>query len=148
MTGLVGLIALVVCAFLVAGAARSKSGYGFLSGGEFLVVGALIGPQALELIDHDMLDTVRPGLTMAVTFVGVLFGMRVRRSRLKFLGLTGALAVLVEAGGTLALVGFGLPRMLESEPSRLAIWATALVAAPSTKSIFPGRARACRRRAR
>jgi hypothetical protein len=83
-----------------------------------------------------MLETARPGLTLAVAFIGVLFGMRLRRTRLALLGATGALAVLLEAGGTLALVGFGLPRVLDSAPPAVAVWGTALVAAPSTKSIF------------
>jgi hypothetical protein len=140
MTGLVVVIGLVVTAFLVAAFAGGKSGYGIVSGAEFLLAGALIGPRALALVDEEMVAAVQPAMSLVVTFCGLLLGLRLRAGNFRELGVRGALAVAFEAGGTTGVVALGLPALAtlfdRPEPPPLEVWALALVAAPSTKSIF------------
>jgi hypothetical protein len=140
VSSLVTLIVIVVGAFVASTRFKQRGGYGLISGAEYLLLGALMGPFAVGLVDEEMLGAVRPAMTLATAWMGLLFGLRLRRRGLAELGLGGALSILVEAGGTLAAIAFGLPLAaqlgersdaLGRGPAALGI---AVVAAASTKS--------------
>jgi hypothetical protein len=119
---------------------RRGGGYGLISGAEYLLLGALAGPFALGVVDEEMLGAVRPAMTLATAWMGLLFGLRLRARGLATLGVRGAISILVEAGGTAALVAFALPLVAQlAERGEVlgdgpATFGIAVVAAASTKS--------------
>jgi len=49
-----------------------------LSGAEFLVIGALIGPWGLQVLDHSTLSRLEPFLILALSWIGLLLGIQLR----------------------------------------------------------------------
>lgn len=49
-----------------------------LSGAEFLVIGALIGPSGLGILDHATVAALEPFLILALSWVGLLIGIQLR----------------------------------------------------------------------
>lgn len=76
------LVALVVFAFFVGHVLhRYVSKYIALSGAEYLLVGALIGPQVPpRLVTTDSLDKLVPLMSLLLGLTGFLVGLRVRRA--------------------------------------------------------------------
>lgn len=50
----------------------------FLSGAEFLILGALIGPRGLGVLDEESLRNLEPFLVLALSWVGLLVGLQLR----------------------------------------------------------------------
>ena len=86
---LMGLLLLSYIGSLLA-SGRAIRGMGLPSGAEYVVLGFLVGPSALRLVDREMLTTFEPFAHVALGWlmfvIGVTFGMtgdrRVRTSRL------------------------------------------------------------------
>ena len=140
MSGLVLLLLFVAGAFVASARLGARGGYGLFSGAEYLFVGALLGSHALGVVNDDLLSIVRPAMALASAFLGLLLGLRLRRSAITGLGVRGLGSLCIETGAPLALVAFGLPfvlriaghsNALHGGPIALAI---AVVAASSTKS--------------
>lgn len=53
-----------------------------LSGAEFLVIGALIGPQGLRVVDARTLVQLQPFLILALAWIGLLIGLQLRWNHL------------------------------------------------------------------
>lgn len=68
------LVALLVAAYL-GGLVSSKRTLNLSSGGEFLVIGALVGPTMLGFVDRETLDSFRPLLLMALGWMAAVHGL-------------------------------------------------------------------------
>jgi Kef-type K+ transport system membrane component KefB len=56
-----------------------------LSGAEFLVIGAVIGPSGVEILDRSTLSHLEPFLILALSWIGLLIGIQLRwRHLLRF----------------------------------------------------------------
>ena len=103
----------------------------FLAGIEFLLVGLLLGSSFLNVIDASALTALRPFLTVALGWIGFLFGLQFERHALGGLpaGLLGG--ALVQAVLTSGLVFVAMWLLLHNESSggpAAAIAAAALAA--------------------
>jgi len=49
-----------------------------ISGAEFLFLGALVGPAGLAILDESTLTSLEPFLILALSWVGLLFGIQLR----------------------------------------------------------------------
>ena len=111
---LVGLLVLsYLGSFLVAG--RTVQGVGLPSGIEYVALGCLLGPQALDMVGPDMLAAFEPVVQVALGWlafaVGLDFGYAgERRARLTSLGL-GTLAALLTGGSVAAATWVLIPRL-------------------------------------
>lgn len=108
------LVALVVFAFFVGHVLnRYVSKYIALSGAEYLLVGALIGPHVPpRLVTTDSLDKLVPLMSLLLGLTGFLVGLRVRRAFASFryavVGTLGSLGVFVCVAGACATLAVAL----------------------------------------
>lgn len=98
------LVALLVAAYL-GGLVSSKRTLNLSSGGEFLVIGALVGPSMLAFVDRETLYAFRPLILMALGWMAAVHGLAhgslgTRRVRTK----SYSLSILFSAFGA-ALIG-------------------------------------------
>lgn len=54
----------------------------FLSGTEFVLVGALMGPYGLRILDHTTMSSLEPFLALALSWIGLLVGAQLRVANL------------------------------------------------------------------
>lgn len=101
MSTTVLLVLLVIFSFAVSHLlTRYAARFVTLSGAEYILVGALIGPQLpTGLITHEALNKLQPLVSLLLGLVGFLIGMRARstlhKPRAVFIGTVSALGVLV-----------------------------------------------------
>ncbi len=120
------LVGLVVFAFFVGHVLnRYVSRYVALSGAEYLIVGALIGPQLPpRLVTADSLEKLVPLMSLLLGLTGFLVGLRARHTfgsaRYMVVGTLGSVGTLLAVAGasaTLAVaLGFGRGTETVSEP--------------------------------
>lgn len=121
-------IAVVVFAF-VAGRTldRYSSRLLFLSGVEYIAVGALLGPTALNLISTDVLDKVDLFVSTVLGVIGFFAGLGLRRVRL---GIEPTLAGLAAAVGVITVVSAAVTAtvqlLTDSMMAEVATYATPL----------------------
>ena len=77
----------------------------FVTGSEFLLVGVLLGPLGLDLLDQQVLATLRPLAAIAMGFVGLHYGLQLEARVLRWVPLFYNVAPLVQALGGAAAVG-------------------------------------------
>jgi hypothetical protein len=99
------LVALLVAAYL-GGLVSSKRTLSLSSGGEFLVIGALVGPSMLAFVDRETLLAFRPLILMALGWIAAVHGLAhgslgTRRVRAK----SYSLSILLSALGAATLGG-------------------------------------------
>jgi len=75
----------------------------FLSGVEFLVVGALLGPFGLKVLDREILSGLEPFAVLTLTWVGLLMGLQLRYRHLTHFPVAYFRVALVEGAVALAL---------------------------------------------
>ncbi len=126
----------------------------FLSGVEFLLVGAVLGPSGLGVLDRQTVYGLEPFAVLALTWVGLLMGLQLRYRHLTHFPPTYFRVALVE--GTVALVlGFavlatifhlwtpGEPAAMERWRAALCLAAVGALSSPSAAALHgPGEARA------
>ncbi len=82
----------------------------FVTGSEFLLVGILLGPRALGILDAGVIEALRPFATVGLAFVGLHYGLQLEIPLLRTIPLFYSVAPAVQAaGGALAV---GLPAWL------------------------------------
>jgi hypothetical protein len=88
-----------------------------LSGAEFLIIGAVIGPSGLEVLDARTLSQLDPFLILALSWIGLLVGFQLRWSRLvrfpwayfQVAGIQAAVAMAVAFAGLAILFSLWTP---------------------------------------
>ena len=108
MGGPVALLVLIVSAFVVNALLRGQNAQRFISGAVLLLVGLGLGPLLLGALDADELTLVRPAMQVAVCWLGLLFGLRVRRAEKLASPIGGGLALLLETLATAGAVALAL----------------------------------------
>jgi len=100
--------------FLVGGE-RSVSGVGLPSSVEWVVLGVIVGPQALGVVSTSLVDAVHSVVTVALAWLMLTAGVQyaaTSRGRVRFSRLVGSLPwALATAGAVFAAVWFALPRI-------------------------------------
>jgi Kef-type K+ transport system membrane component KefB len=111
MNGLVLLMGLLVLSyigsFLVGG--RAIRGFGLPSGSEYLVLGFVIGPNVLGIVERSMLDTFEPIADVALGWLALLLGLDyafLGRRRVKLSSFVMATVIAVLTGGAVAAAEF------------------------------------------
>lgn len=113
-----------------------------LSGAEFLVIGAVIGPSGLQVLDRWTLTELEPFLVLALSWIGLLLGIQLRwRHLIRFpwpyfqVSLVQGAVTLVLCFGVLALVfGFWTPVVAEAADRWRAALCLGAVAALSSST--------------
>ena len=135
------LLVLLVLAYI--GSLWATSGgrraFGSPSGIEFVVLGALLGPQALGALSHDAMTAFEPIAIVALGWIGLIFGVEcglvgARRAPLARISL--GLAFTLITGGVCAFAAYQLLGWLHIEqmPLRLVLsGAIALVSVETTR---------------
>jgi hypothetical protein len=82
------LLPLVSLAVLASAAAillerGGSAGYGWVTGSEFALVGAALGPVGLDFLSRGLLEALRTVICLAAGWLGLRFGLRLRRSFLR-----------------------------------------------------------------
>jgi hypothetical protein len=111
LSGVLQLIGLVAVAFLVSAAVEHRQ-RGVVPAGVYILIGVLVGPLGLALLDEDLGPLLRPVSSVCVTWLALLFGFRLRAGALARLGWRGAMAITVETGVVMAVVSVGLHLLL------------------------------------
>jgi Kef-type K+ transport system membrane component KefB len=126
----------------------------FLSGVEFLVVGALLGPFGLSILDHKNLASLEPFAVLALTWIGLLMGLQLRYRHLTHFPLTyfrvavveGTVALLLAFAALAALFALwtpGEPMSPDRWRAALCLAAVAALSSPSAAALHgPGETRA------
>jgi hypothetical protein len=129
MNSLLLLMGLLLVAYLgsfLVGGERSVSGVGLPSSVEWVVLGVVIGPQALGVVSSSVIDGVQSIIAVAVSWLMLTFGVqyavtaagRVRPSRIA----AAILSACISAGAVFATVYFGIARVApELGKDRLAL---------------------------
>ncbi len=77
MNGIAFLLGLMVLSYvgsiLVGG--RAIRGFGLASGAEYLVLGFLLGPQVLSVVNHSLIETFQPVVLVGVSWLGLVLGV-------------------------------------------------------------------------
>ncbi|HEX3776704.1 MAG TPA: potassium transporter Kef [Polyangiaceae bacterium] len=111
MNGIAFLLGLLVLAYvgsiLVGG--RAIRGFGLASGAEYLVLGFVLGPQVLSVVNHSLIETFQPVVLVGVSWLGLVLGVSylrvgVRRVPTKHVLLGVALSAIVSAGVSAAVL--------------------------------------------
>jgi hypothetical protein len=108
MGGPIALIVLIAAAFLVNAMLRRQNATRLQTGPMLLLVGLAIGPMMLGLFASDELGIVRPAMQVAVCWLGLLFGLRVRRAAVVRSPARSAVALLLETALTAVGIALGL----------------------------------------
>lgn len=104
--------------------------FGFVSGAEFFVIGALLGPMGLSLLSQSFVRDVAPAIVAACAWLTFIHGLRLRRSKAAAIPrarLFSALAQPTVAAGLMlgALLGTGLAVLLGVSTVVAVLWAIA-----------------------
>jgi hypothetical protein len=113
MNGLLLLMGLLVLSyigsFLVGG--RAIRGFGLPSGSEYLVLGFVIGPSVLGLVERSMLDAFEPIADVALGWLALVLGLDyafLGRRRVKLSSFIAASFIALLTGGAVAAAEFFL----------------------------------------
>lgn len=98
---LLGLLVLSYLGSILVGG-RTIRGFGLASGAEYLVLGFVLGPQVLSVVNRSLVDTFQPVVLVGVSWLGLVLGvsyLRVgeRRVPLPHIALGVAMSALVSA---------------------------------------------------
>jgi Kef-type K+ transport system membrane component KefB len=138
-------LALIVGAF-VAGAYLDRLvrrsglvGVFVLTGGHFLLLGLVIGPDGLNLINAEILATGVPVLNLALGWLGLILGLQLEWRSLRFLVTPLWRMVLVQAGVTVTAIlgGYLLLQHLTEPAEQGLIWPVALAFAAVAVMVSP-----------
>ncbi|MEQ8985293.1 MAG: hypothetical protein RL846_45550, partial [Deltaproteobacteria bacterium] len=66
----------------------------------YVVIGVLLGPFGLRLLDTDVMDTIRPFVSLTLGVVGFSLGLALRRRLLALPALGGGFVIALGVGGT------------------------------------------------
>lgn len=135
---LLGLLVLAYVGSILVGG-RAIRGFGLASGAEYLVLGFLLGPQVLSVVNHSLLDTFQPVVLVGVSWLGLVLGVSylrvgVRRVPWPHIVLGVALSAIVSACVS-AAVFFGAERLTKLPRVELTAFAAAagLVCSETTR---------------
>lgn len=102
MNGIAFLLGLLVLSYLgsILVGGRTIRGFGLASGAEYLVLGFVVGPQALSVVGRSLVEAFQPVVLVGVSWLGLVLGvsyLRVgeRRVRAPHIALGVALSALV-----------------------------------------------------
>jgi hypothetical protein len=114
-----------------------SAGYGWVAGSEFALVGAALGPVGLDFVSQGLLEALRTVIWLAAGWLGLRFGLRLRRSLLQRVPLRVRLVTVLESAA--ACGGLFLLLRLCSRAGLVALddlslLALAAVGSSSTKS--------------
>lgn len=110
MRALLILIFLIALGFIGSRLAflRTKISLGprhfFLAGGEYIVLGILLGPAILQLINDHTLRQLNPLLSLILGWVGLLFGLQFQWRRLKKVPLSYFIVAILQAAFTFIFI--------------------------------------------
>lgn len=102
---LLGLLVLAYVGSILVGG-RTIAGFGLASGAEYLVLGFVLGPQALNVINRSLLEAFEPVVLVGVSWLGLVLGvsyLRVAERRIRVprvalgIALSGLVSALVSA---------------------------------------------------
>lgn len=139
MNDVLPLVALVALATAMAILLErgGRAGYGWVTGSEFALLGVVLGPVVLDAITFDLLDGLRTAIWAGAAWLGLRFGMRLRRSVLDTMPGRTQWASQLEPLITLFALR-GLLRFLDTQGWLLldddVAWAIAAVGSATTKS--------------
>lgn len=118
MSSLLLLMVMLLVAYFgsfLVGGERSVSGIGLPSSVEWVVLGVLVGPQALGVVSTSLVDAVRPIVTVALAWLMLIAGAQyavTQRGRVRLSRLLGSLPwACATAGSVFAAVWFVVPRV-------------------------------------
>ena len=114
-----------------------RAGYGWVAGSEFALIGVAMGPVGLDAISADLLEAVRPAELLAVAWLGLRFGLRVRPRALAGIAWRTRLASLFEPLVCLIVIRALLEGVIRSGVVDLdgpSAWAIAAVGSATTKA--------------
>jgi len=77
----------------------------FVTGSEFLVVGVLLGPQVLGILDPAVIAALRPFATVGLAFIGLHYGLQLEIPLLRTIPLFYSVGPAVQAAGGALAVG-------------------------------------------
>ncbi|MDB4971924.1 MAG: Na(+)/H(+) antiporter [Myxococcaceae bacterium] len=135
------LLVLLVLAYIGSlwTASGGRRAFGSPSGIEYVVLGALLGPEALGVLSDSAMTAFEPIAIVALGWIGLIFGLEcglVGSSRAPLGRMSLGLAFTLITGGVCALASFGLLGWLRihDEPVRLVLsGAIALVSVETTR---------------
>jgi hypothetical protein len=139
MSGVLQLLILAALAYLATFFLDrgGRSGYGWVTGSEFVLAGLVVGPAGLDLFSADLIDSARPVLVLGVVWIGFRFGLRLRPAevrahswRLLLASQIEPLVALFAIGGGLILAAWALGAPL----AWVTAWALAASGSATTKS--------------
>ena len=99
-----GLAAMAFLASALLGSDQRRAG----APGVYVLVGVLIGPFGLRLLDDESQRLLRPVLSLAITWLGWLCGMRLCDRHAPKVDLRLVASALLEAGAAIVAVTLGL----------------------------------------
>ena len=114
-----------------------RAGYGWIAGSEFALVGLLLGPIALDAMTFDLVTGLRAAVWAGTAWLGLRFGMRLRRPLLRPVSAGSLWASQLEALVTMLALWAGLKLLAAKGVLPLddgVSWAIAVVGASTTKS--------------
>ena len=91
---LVALAALAVAAAVLL-ERGGRGGYGWVTGSEFVLAGLGLGPLGLDAVSSDLIAALQPAIGLAVCWLGLRFGLRLRPSALASIPRRTRVAALV-----------------------------------------------------
>jgi hypothetical protein len=133
---LVALAALAVAAAVLL-ERGGRGGYGWVTGSEFALAGLGLGPLGLDAVSSDLTAALQPAIGLAVCWLGLRFGLRLRPSALASIPRRTRVAALVEPLATLLLLRLmleGVVRWAGLDLDGHTAWALAAVGSATTKS--------------
>jgi len=71
---LLGLMVLSYVGSILVGG-RAIRGFGLASGAEYLVLGFVLGPQVLSVVNHSLIETFQPVVLVGVSWLGLVLGV-------------------------------------------------------------------------
>jgi len=87
---LLGLMVLSYVGSILVGG-RAIRGFGLASGAEYLVLGFVLGPQVLSVVNHSLIDTFQPVVLVGVSWLGLVLGVSYLRVGMRAVPLTHVL---------------------------------------------------------
>ena len=139
MNDVLPLVALVALATAMAVLLErgGRAGYGWVTGSEFALLGIILGPVVLDALSSDLLSGLSTAIWAGAAWLGLRFGLRLRRSFLREMPGRTQWATQLEPVFTLFALR-GLLRLLDVRGWLIldndVAWAIAAVGSASTKS--------------
>ena len=139
MTSVLPLVVLAALATLITFMLErgGRTGYGWVAGSEFVLVGIAIGPLGLDLLSSELVTAVQPAVALTVAWLGLRLGLRFRPTTLRALGARLRVACVLEPVITLLLLRGLLEVLVRKgafELSGPTAWVIAAVGSATTKS--------------